>query len=115
MYESEDCTGCELKLLCHKSQSNRIIQINQKLNIYRAKAREKLETDVGKNYKKKRSIEIESVFGDIKRNREFKRFNLRGLKKANIEIALVSIGHNMIKWWKKKTEDNTIINLAVAN
>jgi len=40
---------------------------------------------MGKYFKKKRSIEVESVFGDIKRNRNFRRFNLRGKEKVNAE------------------------------
>jgi len=41
---------------------------------------------------------VESVFGQIK-NRGFRRFGLRGLKKVNIEFGLVAIAHNMLKWW----------------
>lgn len=115
LYQCESCNGCELRLLCHKSKENRIIQLSNKLNNYRAKARELLESDVGKYFRKKRSIEVESVFGDIKRNRNFKRFNLRGKEKVNAELGLVSIAHNMIKYWKKKTNIYLINKLAVAN
>lgn len=113
LYECEDCNGCELRILCHKSQGNRRIQISEKLNQYRAKARELLETDIGKYYRKKRGIEVESVIGDIKRNREFKRFNLRGIEKVSTEVGLVSIAHNMIKWWRKNIEQE-LQNIAVA-
>lgn len=115
LYQSENCTGCEMRVQCHKSTENRIIQISHKLNEYRSKARELLNTEKGSQYKKKRNIEIESVFGDIKHNREFKRFKLRGIEKVNIETGIVSIAHNMIKWWKMKLEDGSKMNLAVAN
>ena len=115
MYQSENCTGCKMKFQCHKSEGNRIIQISHKLNEYRSKARELLNTETGYHYKKKRNIEIESVFGDIKHNREFKRFKLRGKEKVNIETGIISIAHNMIKWGKKKIEDEIKMNLAVAH
>lgn len=115
LYQSEDCNGCILRLQCHKSKDNRIIQVSHKLNEYRAKARELLETDIGKQYRKRRGVEVESVFGDIKRNREFKRFSLRGIKKTNTELGIVSIAHNMIKFWKKKLEDEAILKLAIAS
>ncbi|MBK8381600.1 MAG: IS1182 family transposase [Ignavibacteria bacterium] len=115
LYQSENCTGCKMRIQCHKSTENRIIQISHKLNEYRSKARELLNTEKGSQYKKKRNIEIESVFGDIKHNREFKRFKLRGIEKVNIETGIVSIAHNMIKWWKMKLGDGINMNLAVAS
>ena len=115
LYQCESCTGCELRLLCHMSKDNRVIQLSHKLNNFRAKARQLLESDIGKYFRKKRSIEVESVFGDIKRNRNFRRFNLREKEKVNAELGLVSIAHNMIKYWKKKTKIELINNLAVAN
>lgn len=114
LYQSEGCEGCTLRSQCHKSHEDRIIRISQKLNEYRSRARELLETDIGRYYRKKRSTDVESVFGDIKRNREFRRFNLRGIKKANIEIGIVSIAHNMIKWWKKTTAKEMKTKIAVA-
>lgn len=114
IYKSENCSNCDLKKFCCKSESNRTLQIGEKLKQYRNKARELLETDIGRYYRKKRSIEVESVFGDIKRNRGFRRFNLRGLKKINIELGIISIAHNMIKWTIKKSEEASLNKLAVA-
>ena len=115
LYQCENCNGCQFRMMCHKSRENRLIQMSEKLNYYRAKARELLESDIGKYFRKKRSIEVESVFGDIKRNRNFRRFNLRGKAKVNIETGLMSIAHNIRKCWKKKTSPDLINKLAVAN
>lgn len=114
LYQCEDCSGCGLRLLCHKSKENRIISQSDKLKEYRAKARELLETESGKIYRRKRSVEVESVFGDIKRNRGFRRFNLRGKEKVNAEIGLISIAHNMIKCWTKKINEDLTNKLVVA-
>jgi len=37
------------------------------------------------------------VFGDIKRNWGFRRFLLRGLEKADHEMRMVAMGHNIRK------------------
>jgi hypothetical protein len=44
-----------------------------------------------------RPIEPESVFGEIKKNMGFKRFQLRGQKNVSTEWGLESIAHNIKK------------------
>ena len=53
---------------------------------------------------KRRREDIEPTIGDIKHNMGFRRFNLRGKWKCEIELGLISIGHNLkkIKEWVKK-------------
>ena len=47
--------------------------------------------------RRRRSVDVETVFGDIKRNLGFRRFSLRGLKKVTLERRLVATGHNIRK------------------
>ena len=75
IYEAHDCTACPLK------------------------ARELLNSPPGKEYRSRRMIEVESVFGQIKHNGNFRRFFLRGLSKVNTEFHLVTLAHNLKKWW----------------
>lgn len=98
-YECESCAGCPLYEKCCKSSqgANRTIQINEKLENYKQQARENLGTERGTQLKKRRSIEIESCFGDIKHNMGFRRFHLRGLDKVKTEFALVAMAHNLRK------------------
>jgi hypothetical protein len=42
-------------------------------------------------------IEPESVFGQIKNNRGFRRFLLRGLPKVSLEVRWLSLAHNLLK------------------
>jgi hypothetical protein len=42
-------------------------------------------------------IEPESVFGQIKNNRGFRRFLLRGLPKVSLEVGWLSLAHNLLK------------------
>ena len=56
---------------------------------------------------KRRREDVEPVFGNLKRNLGFRRFNLRGKWKCELELGLVSVAHNLLKiknWVKKMTE-----------
>ncbi|MBO9599612.1 MAG: transposase, partial [Cohnella sp.] len=45
----------------------------------------------------RRMIEPESVFGQVKNNRGFRRFLLRGLPKVSLEVGWISLAHNLLK------------------
>lgn len=64
----------------------------------------RLNSETGKKMMKRRREDVEPVIGDIKRNLNFRTFNLRGKPKCLIEIGLVSLGHNLkkIKSYLKK-------------
>jgi hypothetical protein len=42
-------------------------------------------------------IEPESVFGQMKSNRGFRRFLHRGLPKVSLEVGWLSLAHNLLK------------------
>ncbi|MGG1638474.1 transposase [Paenibacillus sp. NRS-1760] len=44
----------------------------------------------------RRMIEPESVFGQIKNSRVFRRFLLRGLPKVSLEAGWLSLAHNLM-------------------
>jgi transposase len=96
-YECKECQGCPLKSQCTKAKGNRRIQISFKLMEYRRQARENLTSEQGQKLREKRSVEVETVFGDIKHNMGFRRFHLRRIGKAKTEWGLVCIAHNMRK------------------
>ena len=100
VYQAVNCEGCPMRGTCHKSKKNREIHINHKLLKLREKARKNLISPQGIEYRKKRGIEPESVFGQIKQNKGFRRFLLWGLSKVEIEFGLVAIAHNIQKLWK---------------
>lgn len=100
-YQAQNCEGCPLRCLCHKSKNNRIIEINYKLGEYKIKARERLLSEEGLYHRGRRCIEPEAVFAQIKHNSAWNRFRLRGLDKVKIEFTLVAIAHNLRKLAKK--------------
>ncbi len=54
------------------------MEVNHKLNRLKAVAREKLLSPEGIAKRKQRCYDVEPVFGNIKQNKNFKRFMLRG-------------------------------------
>jgi hypothetical protein len=96
-YECQRCHECPLKSECTKAKGNRRIQVSFQLLEYRRQARENLLSEQGVALRKKRAVDVETVFGDIKQNMRFRRFHLRGLEKVNTEWGLVCIAHNMRK------------------
>jgi transposase len=102
VYECEDCSACVVKSECTKAEGNRQIQYNHTLEIYKKQARENLNSKVGKELRRRRGFEVETPFGDFRRNRSFSRFNLRSLPKVEHEFGLLSIGYNLRKIYFKE-------------
>lgn len=83
-----------------KSQAEdfvRRIEINPTKMFFRERASKMLHTVRGSHLRKKRAVDVETMFGDIKRNHRFDRFTLRGLDKASLKLRLVAMGHNIRK------------------
>ena len=108
IYQAQRCQGCPLRGACHQAKTNRIIQVNPNLQRHKEKARQNLWSIPGIYRRKKRAIEVEPVFGQIKWNRGFKRFLLRGLPKITAEFGLVAIAHNLKKMWVKLQQAHTL-------
>jgi len=98
LYQAVNCQGCPLRGVCHKSKGNRTIEVNHRLRKSIQKARELLLSEEGIQHRKQRPTDVEPVFGNIKQNKGFKRFMLKGKDKVEIEAGLLSIAHNLKKW-----------------
>lgn len=55
-------------------------------------------TEEGYKLSVRRMIEPESVFGQMKSNRNFRRFLLRSLHNVSLEVGWLSLAHNLLKW-----------------
>lgn len=98
LYQARGCKNCPLKETCHDQKGNRIISVNHKAQKLKEQARQRLKTEKGIYYRKKRPVDVESVFGNIKQNKHFKRFLLKGIDKTEIEWGLLCIAHNLKKF-----------------
>jgi hypothetical protein len=96
-YECQDCQGCPLSRMCRKGEANRQLNVNENLERLKNQARRNLTSKEGLELRKKRGIDVEPVFGDIKQNFGYRRFRLRGIYKVKAEFGLVSLAHNIKK------------------
>jgi transposase len=102
VYRADDCSDCPMCQECigsNKKQWRR----KQKV-VYRDlredavdMMRERVNSDEGQRLLQKRKMSVEPVFGNIKSNKRFDRFHLKGLAGVSGELALVCIGHNLDK------------------
>lgn len=96
-YQASKCKGCPVRDVCHGQKGNRIVDINHRLRKLKAEVNAKLTSEKGIGYRKRRPADIEPVFAQVKHNKNFKRFMLKGLKKVEIETGLLAIAHNLSK------------------
>ena len=97
VYQAQNCHRCPLRTACHRSKGNRKIERNYKLERHKEIMRLRLTSKQGEQRRKKRTADVEPVFGHIKSNRKFKRFTHKGIKKAELEFGLHALAHNIRK------------------
>ena len=97
IYECEECSGCPVKAACTRSQFNRRIHRGEELIRLKQAAHRRLHSPRGVKHRSKRGIEVEAVYGQIKQNKGFRRFMLRGLDKVSTEWGILSMAHNIAK------------------
>lgn len=102
IYQCEDCSGCPYAEKCKKGEGNRTVRVNQELTKMHQEVIENLESIQGALLRMNRSIQAEGTFGIIKNDRWYKRIVRRGIKSVQLEIYLVSLGHNLYKFHNKQ-------------
>jgi transposase len=98
------------------SGNRRKIQVNPSWEYFKAKVRGLLNEEKTKAIYGKRKIDVEPVFGNIKKNMNFTRFHVRGAQKTKREMGLVFLAHNFRKLMArmKKYEGKTVQQLQVG-
>ena len=115
IYSCGDCSGCGLSARClRRGQEKRVIYVNPHRDRLRKKAAERLTSDEGVVLRRRRATDVETVFGDVKRNWGFRRFTLRGIEKVAHEWRLLMMGHNIRKLTRKIAEAGANPALAAA-
>jgi transposase len=94
-YMCNFCSDCVLKKACTKAE-NRIISRDPREHLL-VEMRGKLRTVEGEELYQERMYTVEPVFGQMKQNREFREFLLRGKEKVNVEFLMMCIVHNIGK------------------
>lgn len=99
VYQAQSCTLCSLRRACYKGKYNRRhIEVNHRNNELRVIARELLTSDEGLRHRRRRPIEPEAVFGQIKYDNSFKRFNYRRRAMVKAEFATIATADNIRKY-----------------
>jgi transposase len=111
IYQAQNCQECLLKEQCVKSGNNRRIDVNHALRMYKKKVCQLLASEQGAILYKQRSIEPEPVFGQMKYNKNYKRFRHTGKEKVRMDFAIFAIAFNIGKMWNinqkaKKNDKN---------
>jgi len=104
LYECESCKYCRHKKRCLKADGNRRFSRNERLLRLKRKANRILESEQYIELRKQRSVEVETVFGQIKNNQGYRRFLLRGMNKVSTEWGLLSLGYNLKQLYRLNKE-----------
>lgn len=101
-YEAQNCGGCPLRCVCYrKGEGNRVIGVNHQLRKYKQRARERLMSGEGLEHRSRRPTEPEAVFGQMKFNKQYKRFRHRGKDKVSMDFGIFAIAFNIQKYARK--------------
>ena len=115
VYKCESCAGCPYKEKCiKKGNSNTPIEERTK-TLYVSKTHSKLKqrserliaSEKGKQLRMNRSIQSEGFFGVLKEDKHFRRFLLRSTVKVDIEMQLLGLSFNIMKYYYKIRSEKT--------
>ncbi len=84
-----------------KSKTLSIAASNPELAQIRQEAYQRLTSEKGVKLRKQRCHDVETVFGQIKNNKGFKRFLTNGKEMVETEIGLLALAHNLQKIARK--------------
>ncbi len=90
-----DCKQCPSKAKCTEGKARKVSR-NARDYLYTG-MRQRLDTRLGMTLYKERMSIVEPVFGDMKKNRHFNQFSLRGIEKTSTEFLIVCTVHNLMK------------------
>jgi hypothetical protein len=97
-YRCTECRNCPFQTSCAKDKDAKTVQVSIENQKQRKEVRERLSSEEGDQKYRKRKTDVEPVFGQIKHNREFNRFSLKGLSKNTTDWGLICVAHNLKKW-----------------
>lgn len=100
IYECEDCGGCPFRSECTtaKEGKNRKVYRNTNWEIQKSMIQEWLSNEKTGSIYRKRKIDVEPVFGNLKANLRFTRFSVRGKAKVHNELGIALMAVNLRKF-----------------
>jgi transposase len=113
IYKGTDCADCPLKEKCTTAEFRTISRDPREHYIEEMRGR--LKTEKGNQMKKQRSTTVEPTFGNMKQNKKFTQFLLRGTEKAAIEFILMCIAINIEKIYNYITAHQIDLNSVLQS
>jgi transposase len=117
--KASECAQCALKQSCI-GEKGKLKKVQH--TIYRKyieQARERMESEVGKYFRKKRSSTIEPVIGALLDCNNMRKILTRGLQQANKTMLCAAISYNLkklMKWTiRKEKQPMELINEVLKN
>ena len=80
------------------------LYVNERYQLLKAKESQTLLSDEGSHIFAQRKIDVEPVFGQIKACLGYKRCNLRGRRQVKIDMGLVLMANNLLKYNKRTVQ-----------
>lgn len=106
IYKATHCQDCAMRTKClaHPEKPKSFRQIYRDSQEQLAEQMLAISQSApGKQRLNRRAQSVEPVFGNLKHNLGFRRFNLCGMGQAQGEFSLMCIAHNILKWEKITT------------
>lgn len=100
IYECEDCSKCPLKEKCFKEapdRPNRRAKVIERWRDLRRRVKKRLDSETGQELLRKRNLEPEPVFGQIKSNKKYQRFRHFLRSRILMDLAVYFIAFNIAK------------------
>jgi hypothetical protein len=115
VYKCENCNGCQYKEKCIKQRNcntpieerTKTLYVSRIHTQLKAKAQERITSEFGKQLRMNRSIQSEGFFGVLKEDKHFRRFMLRGTVKVDVEMQLLGLSFNILKYYYKIRSEKT--------
>lgn len=103
-YRCGDCSKCPHRSACCRAKdpnTPKELEICWEMARFREQSLERITSDEGKLLRVNRSIQSEGSFGQLKHNRNFKRFLTGGNVKVMTELCLLALSQNIVKYIAK--------------
>jgi transposase len=115
VYKCENCNGCQYKEKCIKQRNcntpieerTKTLYVSRIHTQLKAKAQKRITSEFGKQLRMNRSIQSEGFFGVLKEDKHFRRFMLRGTVKVDVEMQLLGLSFNILKYYYKIRSEKT--------
>ena len=107
---SHTTTGFRQEIRVYKAEQSDLapqkgLYVNKRYQLLKVKESQALLSDEGSHIFAQRKVDVEPVFGQIKACLGYKRCNLRGKRQVKIDMGLVLIANNLLKYNKRTTQN----------